>query len=135
MEDVEIFFTGTRRSVTNLITKDLKDLDSAKVQTTAWIRFKAEAEDGDGDGNIVRDNTVDKAFISQMMEVFKGSNLNEIIKEMFAHMKAQVEQPICVRLSPVSRCQFSSVESKSRQFLSSSPRLDCKQESCNQPME
>ena len=36
-------------------------------------------------------NTVDKAFNRWMMEVFKGSNLNEIINEMFAHMRMQIE--------------------------------------------
>ena len=88
---METFFTETRGSVTNLTTKALKDMDSAKVQTTTWISFKVEVEDGDGDGNVIRVDTVDKAFNSRMMEVFKGSNLKEIISEMFAHMKKQVE--------------------------------------------
>ena len=35
--DGQTFFTETGDSVTNLITKGLQDLDSAKVQTTAWI--------------------------------------------------------------------------------------------------
>ena len=66
-------------------------LHSAKVQTTAWIRFKVEVEDGDGDGNVIRVDIVNKAFNSWMMEVFKGSNLNENIYEMFAHMRMQIE--------------------------------------------
>ena len=36
---------------------------------------------------------VDKAFNSRMMEVFQRSNLNEIINEMFAHMKTQGKNP------------------------------------------
>ena len=50
--DVETLLKETRESVANLITKELQDLDSAKVQTTACIRFKVEVEDGDGDGDI-----------------------------------------------------------------------------------
>ena len=71
------------------MTKELKDLDSAKVQMTTWIRFKVEVEDGDG--NFIRVDTV--AFNSQIMEVFTGSNLNEIINEMFAHMRMQIKNP------------------------------------------
>ena len=33
----------------------------------------------------------DKAF--NMSEVFQGSNLEEVIDEMFAHMKTQTENP------------------------------------------
>ena len=70
--DVETFFMETRGSVANLITKELKDLNSAKVQMTARIRFKVEVEDGDG--KVIRVDRVDKVFNSQMIEVFKGSN-------------------------------------------------------------
>ena len=38
--DVETFLKETRGSVTNLITKELQDLDLAKVQTTAWIQLR-----------------------------------------------------------------------------------------------
>ena len=78
------------------MNEELKDLDSAKVETTAWIRFKIEVEDGDG--NIIRVDMVDKAFNSRMIEVFKGSDLNEKIEEMDAHMKTQVEN-----LAPANR--------------------------------
>ena len=78
--DVETFLKEIRGSVTNLITKELQDLDSAKVQTTAWIRFKVEAEDGDGE--VVRVNMVKKAFNSRMTEVFQVSDLGEIIEEI-----------------------------------------------------
>ena len=37
-----------------------------------------------------------KAFNSQMMEVFQGSDLGKIIEEMLAHMKTQVENPALV---------------------------------------
>ena len=47
------------------------------MQTTAWIQFKVELEDGDGD--IVRVDMVKKAFNSQMMEVFQGSDLKRCL--------------------------------------------------------
>ena len=87
--DVETFCMETRGSVADLITKELQDLDLAKMQMTAWIRFKVEFEDGDG--NVIRVDTVKKAFNSCMTEVFQGNNLGEIINDMFAHMKMQVK--------------------------------------------
>ena len=66
--DVETFFREVRESVANLIARELQDLNSAKVQTTAWIRFRIEDEDADGNAIIV--DTVDKAFNTRMMEVF-----------------------------------------------------------------
>ena len=55
-----------------------------------WIR---EVEVEDGDGSTVRDEMVDKAFKRQMMEVFQGRHLDEIINEMFVHMRTSVENP------------------------------------------
>ena len=61
------------------------------MKRTAWVQFKVEVEDGDGD--IIRADEVKKAFNSQKTEVFQGSNLGKIIEEMFAHLKTQVENP------------------------------------------
>ena len=87
--DVETFFRETRGSIINLLSRELCDLDSVKVQTTAWIRFKVEVEDENR--NIIRVDMADKAFDTS--EVFQGSNLEEVIDEMFAHMKTQTENP------------------------------------------
>ena len=87
--DAETFFRETRGCIINLTSRELCDLDSMKVQTTAWIRFKVEVEDEDG--NAIRVDKVDKEFNSRMMEVFQGSNLEEVIYEMFAHMKTEIE--------------------------------------------
>ena len=69
------------------MNKEIQDLISARVQMTAWIRFRME----DGDRNVIRADMVDKVFISRMTEVFQGSDLCKIIKEMFVHMKTQVK--------------------------------------------
>ena len=65
-------------------------MDSAKVQTTAWIQFKVETEGEDR--SIIKVDDVRKACNSQMMEVFQGSDLGKMI-EMFTHIKMQVENP------------------------------------------
>ena len=62
---------------------------------TTWIQFKievtVEVEVEDVDGEVVRVDTVKKAFNSQMTKVFQESDLDEITKEIFAHMKMQVK--------------------------------------------
>ena len=63
--DVETFLKEIRGRITNLITKELQDLDSAKVLTTAWIQFKVEVEGKDG--SVIKVDGVRKAFNSQMM--------------------------------------------------------------------
>ena len=44
-----------------------------------------------GDGNVIRVDTVDKAFNSRMTELFQGSYLNEVINKMLSHMRTQIE--------------------------------------------
>ena len=87
--DMETFFRETRGSIVNLMSRELRDLDSVKVQITAWIQFKVEVMDGD----VIRVDTIDKAFNSRMTEVFQISSLHEVIDEMFAHMRTQIANP------------------------------------------
>ena len=47
----------------------------------------------DENGNIIGVDRVDKAFNSWMTDIFQGSDLNEIIEEMFTHMKTQIKNP------------------------------------------
>ena len=68
-----------------------KELGSPRVQTTAWIRFRQALEDDFG--NVIGFDRVEKQFNSRMTEIFQGSDLNEIVNEMFAHMKTQIENP------------------------------------------
>ena len=78
--DVETFLDRIRQNLIDLMNRELADLGSARVQTTAWNEFTKEYEDG----------TIDRErvpFNSRMMEIFQGSNLNEIVNEMFSHMK------------------------------------------------
>ena len=59
------------------------------MQTTAWIQLKVGIEGKDG--STIKVHEVRKAFNSWMMELFQGSYLGEIVEEMVAHMKMQVE--------------------------------------------
>ena len=88
---VETFLTETGGSVADLITKELQDLDSVKVQMTAWIQFKVKIESEDG--SVIKVNEIRKAFNSLMTEVFEGTDLDKIIEETFTHMKTQVKNP------------------------------------------
>ena len=41
----------------------------------------------------VKEIIVEKAFNSKMMEIFQGSNIEEILEKMFAYIKTQIENP------------------------------------------
>ena len=89
--DVDTFFDRIRQNLIDLVNRELTDLGSAKVQMTAWIRFIQASEDDFG--NIIGTNRVEKPFHSKMMEIHQGSDLDEIINEMFTHMETQIKNP------------------------------------------
>ena len=101
--DVNTFFDQIRQNLIDLMNRELVDQGSARVQTTARIRFIQALEDDFG--NVLGADMVEKEFNSRMMEIFQGSDLNEIIEEMFAHMKTQIESPALMN----SRFRFNEV--------------------------
>ena len=78
--DPDTFFNRIKSQLIVTLKKESKGR-SAKVQTTTWIRFKQDKE------------LVELAFSSRMMNVHYLSEINEIINEMIAHMKEQIENP------------------------------------------
>ena len=56
-------------------------MGAVRSQTTTWIRFRKDEE------------MVDLAFNSRMTNVYNLSDLDEIVNEMIAHMKEQIENP------------------------------------------
>ena len=60
---------------------------------TTWIRFAKD------------DNRIDKAFNSRMTNVHQGSDLEQIVDEMIAHMMTQIENPVLLN----SRFRFDEV--------------------------
>ena len=85
--DVDTFFSCIRGELISLIARKLTDLNSARVQTTMWIRFIQEFE------GVLEIDRVELAFNSRMMEVHQGSDLEGIADGMIAHMKMQIENP------------------------------------------
>ena len=71
----------------NRIGKRLIELTvtSARIQTTAWIRFIRDDEEGQ--------EKVELAFNSLMTSVYRGSETDQIVDGMIANMKFQIENP------------------------------------------
>ena len=78
--DPDTFFNRIKSQLIVTLKKESKGR-SIKVQTTTWIRFKQDEE------------LVEPAFNSRMMNVHNLSEINEIVNEMIAHMKGQIEKP------------------------------------------
>ena len=85
--DVDTFFDWIRQNLIDLMNREL---GSARVQTTICIRFRQALEHFE---NVIGFDRVELPFNSRTMEIFQGSNLNEIVNEMFAHMRTQIENP------------------------------------------
>ena len=79
--DPDTFFRRIREGLIEKIKQELGSCNSAGVQTTTWIRF-------------IKDNErIELAFNSRMTNLHRGSDLDQIVDEMFAHMMPQIENP------------------------------------------
>ena len=78
--DSDTFLNRIRKSLIDLLKKELRT-GAVRFQTTTWIRFRKDRE------------LVELAFISRMTNVYNLSDLEEIVNEMIAHMKGQIENP------------------------------------------
>ena len=94
--DVDTFFNRIGKRLIELIERELKTRTSARIQTTAWIRFVrdgplgglGEAHDEEGQ------ERVELAFNSLMTSVYRGSETDQIVDGMIANMKFQIENPV-----------------------------------------
>ena len=84
--DVDTFFNRIGKRLIELIERELKTRTSARIQTTAWIRFVREDEEGQ--------ERVELAFNSLMTSVYRGSETDEIVDRMIDNMKFQIENPV-----------------------------------------
>ena len=64
-KDIDTFFSCIKVELISLITRELTDLNSVRVQTTAWIKFRKD------------DDRVELAFDSRMTDVHRGSDLDQ----------------------------------------------------------
>ena len=104
--DIDSYFDQTKPHIKTLIKNQLKEMGSAKIIMTLWVRWNkpimslieldpedaknAQDVDGIADDNYVR---VEMPFNSLVTEFFEGSNINNLIQGMLAHIKTQVEMP------------------------------------------
>ena len=104
--DVDGYITMVTPNVKTLIEEQVKELGAAKVQLSMWVEWKKKivrvipldeedlkekknVPDSEGDTYI----RIEKVFNSKMMEIFQGSDVDELLIKMFAHIKTQVEHP------------------------------------------
>ena len=80
------FFRKIRKDLINVINEQLDDLKSMKIQTTIWINFHKEGENGEV-------TNIELPFNSKLTEIFEGSNLENILNGMISHMESQIENP------------------------------------------
>ena len=83
--DVDTFFCRIRKGLIELIKRELETRTSARIQTTAWIRFVRDDEEGQ--------ERVELAFNSLMTSVHRGSEPDQILNRMIANMEFQIENP------------------------------------------
>ena len=101
--DIDSYIDQTKPHIKTLIEDQLKEMQSAKIIMTLWVRWKktlikldpedtenAQDMDGSTSDNYTR---VEMPFNSLMTEFFEGSDINNLIQRMFAYIKTQVENP------------------------------------------
>ena len=105
--DIDSYFNQTKPHIKKLIKNQLKELRSAKIIMTLWVIWKKpikllielDPEDEKNaqelDDGITVDNytRVEMSFNSLMTEFFQGSDINDLIQRMLAHIKTHVENP------------------------------------------
>ena len=84
--DVDTFFNRIGKRLIELIERELKTRTSSRIQTTAWIRFVREDEEGQ--------ERVELAFNSLMTSVYQGSETHQIVDRMIDNMKFHIENPV-----------------------------------------
>ena len=89
--DVDTFFNRIEKRLIELIEQELKIRTSDRIQTTAWIRFVRDDEEGQ--------ERVELAFNSLMTSVYRGSETDQVVDGMIANMKFQIENPVLLNSS------------------------------------
>ena len=78
--DPDTFLNRIRSFLIDLLKKGSRT-GAVRSQTTTWIRFRKDQE------------LVELAFNSRMTNVYNLSDMDEIVNEMIAHIKGQIENP------------------------------------------
>ena len=104
--DIDSYFDQTKPHIKTLIKNHLKEMRSAKIIMTLWLRWKkpvmsliklgpedaknVQDSDGSTGDNYIK---VEMSFNTLMTEFFEGSDINDLIQGILAHIKTQVENP------------------------------------------
>ena len=102
--DVDTYIEKIPLYMKPLIEQQIREMGLAKVQLCMWVKWKKteemvlqltpeefeETEDILGE---VKEIIVAKAFNSKMMEIFQGSNIEEVLGKMFGYIKTGIENP------------------------------------------
>ena len=80
-----MFLNRIRKELIGLIKPELNTRTSARIQTTAWIRFIRDDEEGQ--------EIVELVFNILITSVVRGSEPDQIVEGMIANMKFQIENP------------------------------------------
>ena len=104
--DIDSCLDQTKPHIKTLIEDQLKEMGSAKIIMTLWVRWKKpvklattlDPKDVEGVQDIggnTSDNCtgVEMSFNSPITEFFEGSDINDLIQRMLPHIKTQVENP------------------------------------------
>ena len=106
-KDIDSYFDQTKPQIKTLIKNQLKEMGSAKIIMTLWVRWKKQImpliefdpEDAknaqDLDDGITGDNyiRVEMPFNSLMTEFFEGSDMNDLMQRMLAYIKTETKNP------------------------------------------
>ena len=92
--DPDTFLNRIRRFLIDLLKNESRT-GAVRFQTTTLIRFKKDGDPVGVLGATARPlgELVELAFNSRMMNVYNLSDMDEIVNEMIAHMKEQIENP------------------------------------------
>ena len=101
--DVDTYIESMTPHIKTLIEQQTREIGSTKVQLSLWVKWKKIEEQvialvesqGDRDGSTpgVYEVIVEKVFNSLMTEVYQGSDIEELLKQMFAYIKTQIDHP------------------------------------------
>ena len=82
--DPDTFFASVREQLIQLISRELRELRSARVQTTIWIRFRQDFQ------------FAELAFNSRMTDFHKASDIESLVDLMINCMREQIENPLLI---------------------------------------
>ena len=82
--DPDTFYGMIRKQLIQLISRELKELRSARVQTTTWLRFRQDFQ------------FAELAFNSRMTEFHRASDTERLVDLMINHMREQIENPALI---------------------------------------